>query len=138
MFQSLGVWRTLGERRVGIDAELVAAVEHRSVDLQFERVVGLFAVTNNRLWITREILARSSATLASFSIIDAMIRISYGVRPSAAPLVTMSSWLPTRSIRSIIRSMTCPSLSAFDTSYVSGNNRPSSDVAPPSGSQGDV
>jgi hypothetical protein len=67
------------------------------------------------LWITREIFARSSGTRASRSIIEAMISVSYGVRPSAADLLTMSSWSPTRSIRAIIRSMTWPSLSAFET-----------------------
>ena len=49
--------------------------------------------------MTRAIFGRSSSVFASRSIIEAMIRISYG-RPAEAlgALVTMSSWLATRSI----------------------------------------
>ena len=50
--------------------------------------------------------------------------------PRAAERLTMSSWSPTRSISAIIRSITCPSPSAFETWYVSGKSIPSSDVAP--------
>ena len=80
--------------------------------------------------MTRAIFGRSSSSLASFSIIEATISISYGVRPRIAALVSRSSWPATRSISVTIRSTTWASLSAFDTWYVSGNSSPSSDVTP--------
>ena len=48
--------------------------------------------------MTRAIFGRSSSVFASRSIIEAMIRISYGVRPRRWPLASMSSWPATRSI----------------------------------------
>ena len=80
--------------------------------------------------MTRAILARSSSVLASRSMSEAIVRMPYGLWKNRSPLATMSSWLATRSICTIMRSMTWASLSPFDTWYVSGNSRPSSEVTP--------
>ena len=65
--------------------------------------------------MTLAIFGRSSSVFASRSIIEAMMRMPYGLWNNRSPLVTMSSWLPTRSICESMRLITWVSLSPFDT-----------------------
>ena len=66
--------------------------------------------------MTRAIFGRSSSSLASSSIIEAIVRISYGVLSElAALIVDVLLVMATRSISAIIRSTTWASLSPLDT-----------------------
>ena len=65
--------------------------------------------------MTRAILARSASVFASRSIIEAMIRIWYGVMPYFGALVSMFSWPSTLSICPSIRPSTWAGVSPLDT-----------------------
>ena len=80
--------------------------------------------------MTRAIRARSSSTLASFSIIDATMSTSYGERPTRLWAVLMPTLLATRVICCTMRDTICGSVSLPPTWYVSGKSRPSRLVTP--------